>query len=73
MDMLRKLILAVVVAVIVTLGCALLGMILGTLEVKIAVTIGSWLTRYGAVLGVCAGLWWFFAGGFGSWKNDNTP
>lgn len=62
--MLRKLILAVIVAVIVTLVCELLGGILKTLTVQIAVTIGDWLQRYGGVLGVLAGLWYFFADGF---------
>lgn len=64
MDLLRKLILAVVVAVVVTLACYLVGSILGGLKVEIAVTIGNWLEKYGAVLGILAGLWHFFAGGF---------
>lgn len=58
--MLRKLILAVVVAVVVTLGCFLLGELLKDLTVQVAVTIGSWLSRYGSVLGILAGLWFFF-------------
>ena len=62
--MLRKLILAVVVAVVVTLACFLLGAILVNLKVDIAITIGEWLKQYGAVLGVLAGLWHFFNGGF---------
>jgi hypothetical protein len=62
--MLSKLVTAVVIAVIVTLGCFLLGAILVTLKVDIAVTIGDWLKQYGGVLGVLAGLWHFFAGGF---------
>lgn len=62
--MLRKLVLAVVVAVVVTLACFLLGEILKALTVQIAVTIGDWLTRYGGVLGVLAGLWYYFSGGF---------
>jgi len=66
--MLAKLIMAVVVAVIVTLACFLLGAILVTLKVDIAVTIGQWLKQYGGVLGVLAGLWHFFSGGF-SWPN----
>lgn len=61
--MLAKLIQAVVVAVVVTLACFLLGAILITLKVEVAVTIGNWLKQYGAVLGVLAGLWHFFAGG----------
>ncbi len=60
--MLRRLILAVVVAVVVTLACYLLGSILDTLKVQIAITIGDFLKTYGGVLGVLAGLWHFFAG-----------
>jgi len=62
--MIRKLILAVVVAVVVTLGCILLGGILDSLKVQIAITIGDFLKNYGAVIGVLAGLWYYFAGGF---------
>lgn len=61
--MLARLVMAVVVAVIVTLACALLGAILITLRVEIAITIGNWLKQYGGVLGVLAGLWHYFAGG----------
>lgn len=61
--MLRKLILAVVIAVIVTLACFLLGDILKSLTVQIAITIGTWLKNYSGVLGVLAGLWYFFDGG----------
>lgn len=62
--MLRKLILAVVVAVVVTLACVLLGAILTSLNVAIATTIGNFLKSYSAAIGVLAGLWYFFAGGF---------
>lgn len=61
---LGKLVLAVVVAVAVTLGCFLLGAILVTLKVAVAVTVGEWLKNYGGVLGVLSGLWFFFAGSF---------
>lgn len=60
----KLIILSVVVAVVVTLGCHLLGGILASLEVAIATTIGVWLIKYAAVLGVLAGLWYFFAGGY---------
>ena len=60
--MIRKLILAVVVAVVVTLACILLGGILDSLKVQIAITIGDFLKSYGAVIGVLAGLWFYFAG-----------
>lgn len=62
--MIRKLILAVVVAVVVTLACILLGLILATLKVKIAKTVGNFLEEYGPVVGVLAGLWYYFAGSF---------
>lgn len=58
----NKLILSVVVAVITTLACILLGAILVALNVNVAVTIGDFLKDYAAVLGVLAGLWYFFAG-----------
>lgn len=61
--MISKLILAVVVAVVVTLACILVGGILITLTVSVAVTIGKFLKDYAGVLGVLAGLWHFFAGG----------
>ncbi len=61
--MLSKLILAVVVAVVTTLVCVLVGGILISLSVEIAVTIGTWLKQYAAVLGVLAGLYYYFAGG----------
>lgn len=60
--MLQRLILAVVVGVLVTLGCILLGGILITLKVALAVSIGNFLGNYSGVLGVLAALWHFFAG-----------
>jgi len=60
--MLSRVVLSIVVAVIVTLLAALLGGILITLSVEVAVTIGKWMKEYAAVLGVLAGLWWFFSG-----------
>jgi hypothetical protein len=60
--MLSKLALSVVVAIVVTLACILLGAILIALKIDIAVTIGDFLKNYGAVLGVLAGIWYFFTG-----------
>ena len=60
--MIGKIVLAVVVAVVVTLACILLGGILETLKVAIAVTIGNFLQSYAGVIGVLSGLWFFFAG-----------
>ena len=65
--MIRKIALAVVVAMVVTLGCMLLGAILAALEIPIAVTIGNFLAAWGTVIGVLAGLWHFFGGGGFTW------
>ncbi len=61
--MLTRLIQAVLVAVVFGLVCILLGGILITLKVPIAVTVGGFLTEWGWVLGVVAGLWFYFGGG----------
>ena len=61
--MLKRLVLAVVVAVVVTLACYLVGGILEALKVEVAVTIGSWLQQYAEILGVLAGLWYYFTNG----------
>lgn len=66
--MIARLVLAVVVAVVVGLGLsALLGPILISLHVPIAVVIGHFLVLWGWVIGILAGLWFFFAGGGFSW------
>lgn len=59
--MFNRLVLSVVVAVVVTLACVLVGGILISLKVDIAETIGAFLKSYSGVLGVLAGLWYFFA------------
>jgi hypothetical protein len=60
--MIARLVLAVVVAVIVSLLCILLGHVLETLAVPVAVTVGAFLVQWGFVLGICAGIWFFFTG-----------
>lgn len=60
--MIARLVLAVCVAVVTGLLCILLGGILGSLNVPIADTVGSFLVRYGWVFGIIAGLWFFFTG-----------
>lgn len=61
--MIRKLVLAVVVAVVVTLLCVLLGSLLAALQVEVAVVVGGFLKTYSAVLGILAGIWYYFTGG----------
>jgi len=60
--MLSRVVLSVVVGVIVTLVCLLVGGILISLTVALAVTVGQFLKDYAAVLGVLAALAWFFSG-----------
>lgn len=60
--MLNRIILSVLVAVIVILGCILVGSVLIALDVDVAETIGGFLKTYSGVIGVLAGLWYFFAG-----------
>lgn len=69
--MIPRLVMAVVVAVAVTLGCFLLGAILVTLKVDVAVTVGNFLKTYGGVLGVLAGIAHFFSGS--SWPTLRQP
>ncbi len=60
--MIRRVVLAVVVGVAVTLACYLLGALLTALHVELATVVGGFLTRWGGVLGFLAALWWFFMG-----------
>lgn len=61
--MIARLVLAVVVAVVVGLACvALLGPILISIGVPIATVVGAFLVQWGWVLGILAGLWFFFSG-----------
>jgi uncharacterized membrane protein YvlD (DUF360 family) len=61
--LITRIVLALVVAVIVGLVLvALLGPILVGLAVPIAVTVGDFFVKYGWVLGVLAGLWFYFSG-----------
>lgn len=56
-----KLILAVIIAVVVGIVLVgLLGPILITVKVPIAVTVGDFLVAWGYVIGVLAGLWFYF-------------
>jgi hypothetical protein len=61
--MIARIVLAVVVAVVVTIVCVgLLGPILDDLRVSIATTLGRFLIAWGGAIGILAGLWYYFAG-----------
>lgn len=66
--MIARIVLAVVVGVIVTLACTLVGALLQDLTVKLAVTVGDFLQSYAGAFGVLAALWYFFAG-YKNWPN----
>lgn len=55
---------AVLVAIVVGIACLFLGTILVDAlgKVPIAHTIGGLLLAWGWILGILAGLWWFFFG-----------
>lgn len=60
--MIQRIVLAIVVGVVVFLGCVLLGGLLATLKVDFAVTVGTFLKTYASLIGLLAALWHFFAG-----------
>ena len=59
-----RLILAVVIGVIVAITLVgLVGPLLQDLKIDFAVTVGSFFVSWGSVLGLLAGLWFYFKGG----------
>ena len=60
--MLRKIMLAVLVAIIVYIACIGIGMLLGAMNVAIAATVGAFITRFATAIAIIAGLWYYFAG-----------
>lgn len=60
----RLIVLAVIIAVVVGIVLtALLGPVLIGLKVPIATEVGQFFVSWGFVLGVVAGLWYYFKGG----------
>jgi hypothetical protein len=60
MALITKLALSVCVAVVVILGCILLGGLLVAVNVSVAVVVGDFLRTYSTALGLLAGIWYFF-------------
>ena len=72
--MIGKAVLAVVVAVVVGIVLVgLLGPILISINVPIAETVGRFFKDWGFVLGLLAGLWYFFAGGWPGFTWPSKP
>lgn len=65
--MIGKLVLAAVVGAATGLACILIGMLLVSLNIPPIEAIGHFLNQWAWVIGVLAGLWYFFAGGGFSW------
>jgi hypothetical protein len=61
--MIETIVLAVVIACLIGLGCILIGRILKSLAIPIAVQVGGFLEQYAWVIGVLCGLLFFFGGG----------
>lgn len=61
--LLGRIVLSLVIAILTGLLLILLGGILADLKVPIAVTIGHFFVAWGWVLGILAGLWYFFSRG----------
>jgi len=70
--MLQRIVLAVVVAIGVTIACIVVGGVLITIDVAIAVTIGRDLEKFGAAIGILAGLWYLFSGA-SWWPRSKAP
>jgi len=62
--MIGRSVLAVVIGSVVGLACILLGMLLVSLDIPPAEAVGRFLENYAWVIGILAGLWYFFRGGF---------
>lgn len=60
--MIKRIILAVVIGVVVTLVCILVGALLTGLGVHLATVVGDFLSKWSGVLGVLAAIWWYFSG-----------
>lgn len=60
--MIRRIALAVLVAVLVFLGCVLLGIVLSATGIGFVAAIGAFFTKFATVIAIVAGLWYFFQG-----------
>jgi hypothetical protein len=60
--MLRRVILAVVVGVVTALVVGLVGVLLLETDVRVLVSLGSFLKAWATVLGFLAGVWYYITG-----------
>lgn len=57
---LKNFVLSAIIAIVVFLGCMFLGGLFLAMNVPIASVVGAFLKTYGTVIGVLAGIWYFF-------------
>ena len=60
--MLGRIVLACVVGAVAFLACLLVGSILVAVSLPVLATVGAFLREWAVVIGVLAGLAWFFSG-----------
>ena len=59
MNIIKAIVIAVCIAVAVTLGCILLGGILATINVAIAITVGGFIKSYATAIGILSGIYYY--------------
>ena len=60
--MIARIVLAMVVGAAVGLLCLLLGSVLSSVDIPFVATVGSFLATWAWVIGLLAGVWFFFTG-----------
>ena len=60
--MIRKLILATIIAIVVAIGCEFAGGLLVDLDITIASKVGYFMVKFDDLFGVLAGMWYFLSG-----------
>lgn len=66
--MISRVILSIIVGVVTTLVLIFVGSLLATMGIAWVAAAGTFLTTYGALLGLLSALWAFFNGGV-AWPN----
>ena len=68
MNLISRIVLAIVVAIAIGLVCLLVGVVLVVIDAPIAVSIGTFFKEWAWVIGLLAGIWHFFAGSPNFWR-----
>lgn len=57
--MLLKILKSVIVAIVVTLACIFVALLLNMLHLEIATAVAGFLNTWGAAIGILSGIWYF--------------